>query len=150
MKVRNIDTVDKSLLAPQGPGAHNQAVNKSVLFQRTLTDLSTDHHRAYMQGLAQRIEEQGLKLGHKADIKELQKYRELIGEFINETVSNSYSFHKESSFESRRRHKVLATVTKINTKLEDLAKQVLSGQADNLDILDRVDDIRGLILDIML
>lgn len=128
----------------------DEQTEKSVLFRRALTDLSAEHHEQYMLDLARKINDQGQKLVGKADIHELQKYRELIREFLNETVSNSYTFHKESGFEARRRHKIFATINKINTKLEELAQEVLKEQSDNLEILHKVDDIRGLILDIML
>lgn len=150
MKVRNIQNIEQNLLNPHGPELKDDPFDKSVVFRRALSELGQEQHQRYMAELAQKIEEQGQRLGKRADIKELQKYRELIGEFIKETVSNSYAFNKENSYESRRRHKVFATVNKINAKLEELAKEVLSSEADNLAILNKVDDIRGLILDMML
>lgn len=150
MKVSNIQNIEQNLLSPHGSELKDDPFDKSVVFRRALSVVGEEQHQRYMTELAQKIEEQGQRLTRKADIKELQKYRELIGEFVKETVSNSYAFNKENSYESRRRHKVFATVNKINVKLEELAKEVLSAEADNLAILDRVDDIRGLILDMML
>jgi len=150
MKIRNIRNVEQSLPGSPGLELKEGAVNKRVEFHRTLSELGAEQHQRHMRGLAEEIDIQGQKLVRKADIKELQKYRELIGKFINETVSNSYAFHKENSYESRRRHKIFATVNKINIKLEELAQKVLSAEADNLAILDKVDDIRGLILDMLL
>ena len=150
MKIRNVQNVDPGTFGPAGPDVKELAPDRSLIFRRTLSSLSTEHHERYMAGLVSKIDEQGRQLVKKADIKELQKYRELISEFIKEMVSNSYAFDKENSYETRRRHKVFATVNKINAKLEELAQEMLSSQADNLAILNKVDDIRGLILDIMM
>lgn len=150
MKVHNLPNIEQSLLNPHSAEIRDGSLNKPVVFRQALSELTAEQHQRYMTELSQKIHEQGQRLTKKADIKELQRYRELIGEFIRETVSNSYEFNKENSYESRRRNKVLATVNKINTKLEELAKDVLSAEADNLAILNKVDDIRGLILDMML
>ena len=150
MKIRNVQNAEQSVFGLTGPDAKELALDKALMFRRTLNDLSAEHYQRYMLDLVSRIEKQGRKLVEKADIKELLKYRELICEFTREMVSNSYAFERESSYEARRRHKVFATVNKINTKLEELAQDMFSAQADNLAILEKVDDIRGLILDIML
>jgi len=150
MKINHIHNVEQSILGIPGPEVKESDPDKSLLFRRTVSDLSTEQYQRYMGELVKKIEVQGQKLAQKADIKDLQKYRELISEFIKETVSNSYHFNKENSYEARRRHKVFATVKKINAKLEELAQELLASQADNLAILNKVDDIRGLILDIML
>ena len=150
MKIRNVQNAAQSIFGPAGPEVKELAPDRGLMFSRTLSDLSTEQYRRYMAGLALKIDEQGQKLTQKADITELQKYRELIGDFIRQTVSNSYAFDRENSYEARRRHKVFATVNKINAKLEELMQEMLLAQADNLAILNKVDDIRGLILDIMM
>jgi len=150
MRISNVQNANQSILGLSGAEVKELAPDKELMFSRALSDLSTEQHQRYMAALAHKIDEQGQRLVKKADIKELQKYRELISEFIRELVGNSYSFDKKDSYEARRRHKVFATVNKINVKLEELAQEMLFAQADNLAILNKVDDIRGLILDIML
>ena len=150
MRIGNVQTLEQSVLGSANPEIKGAPWGQALMFQRVISDLTAEQYQRHMAGLLQKIDEQGTKLGQKADIKELQKYRELISEFMGEIVSNSYAFHKENSYEARRRHKVLATVTKVNEKLEELAKEILAAQQDNLAILNKVDDIRGLILDIMM
>ncbi|MCL1975532.1 MAG: YaaR family protein [Firmicutes bacterium] len=150
MKIRNVQNAQQSIFGPAGPETKELALEKSLMFRRTLSDLSAEHYQRYMINLVNKITEQGEKLAEKADIRELQRYRELICEFTREMVSNSYSFEKENSYEARRRHKVFATINRINAKLEELAQDIFSAEAGNLEILHKVDDIRGLILDIMM
>ena len=150
MKIRNVQSAEQSIFGPAGPEIKEAPLQRPLLFRRALSNLGAEQFQRNMAALAHRIDEQGRQLVQKADIRELQKYRELVGEFIREIVSNSYAFDKENSYEARRRHKVFATVNKINVKLEELAQEMLFAQADNLAILNKVDDIRGLILDIMM
>ena len=149
MKIRNVQNTEQSIFGSAGPELKELAPERGLVFRRALSDLNAEQYQRHMVALVNKIDEQGQQLVKKADIRELQKYRELVGNFIGEIVSNGYAFNKENSYEARRRHKVFATVSKINAKLEELAQAMLSSQADNLEILNRVDDIRGLILDIM-
>lgn len=100
--------------------------------------------------LVNQITEQGEKLGKKVDVRELKIYKKLISEFLDETLNNSQKFSKESFIDRRGRHRVYATVKKINSELEELTKDVLSAENDNIKILQRIEDIRGLILDVSL
>lgn len=150
MKIRNVNSLDQGLRNIQNANLHDGVADKGMVFRRHIADASQEEHHEYMLSLSSKIEEQGETLGKKADMTELEKYRDLIREFLNQVVSNGYSFSKENTFESRGRHRVFAIVKKIDEKLEALAEEVLSDQADNLKILDKIDDIRGLILDIML
>lgn len=100
--------------------------------------------------LINQITDQGQKLGKKVDLRELKVYKKLISEFLDETLNNSQKFSKESFIDRRGRHRVYATVKKINSELEELTKDVLSAEKDNIKILQRIEDIRGLVLDISL
>lgn len=100
--------------------------------------------------LVNQITEQGERLGKKVDVRELKIYKKLISEFLDETLNNSHKFSRESLIDRRGRNRVYATVKKINAELEELTNDVLSAQKDNIKILQRIEDIRGLILDITL
>lgn len=150
MKIRNINRADYGLPGTVGVEAPEDVFDKSVVFKKTLTTLSKEQHERHLSELVGEIDKQAQKLAQRADIKEFEKYRSLIRDFIDEIVSNGYSFSKDSAFGSRGRHRIFATVQKIDEKLEALAKDVLEEQSDNIEILHKIDDIRGLILDMML
>lgn len=60
--------------------------------------------------LVNKIEEQGEKLSKKIDLRELKIYKRLISDFLDEVVTNSHKFSKDSSLDRRGRYKVYATV----------------------------------------
>ena len=80
----------------------------------------------------------------------MQQYRTLISELLDEVVSNAYAFQKENSFDSRGRPRVYSLIRKVNDKLEELAKEILSDNQDSIKIISKIDDIRGLIIDVLL
>lgn len=103
-----------------------------------------------LQKKALEIDKQGKHLSSHIDISELKTYKRLVMEFLDEAVRGSSRFSKESFLDRRGRHRVFATVKTINEKLEQLTREVLSSERDNLKILSRIEDIRGLVLDLIL
>ena len=150
MKVRNVNKMEYGPMGARQVEHSSASEASAVSFKRTLTDLSREQYETHMGTLMAKIDEQAEKLTKRADIREFQKYRQMLQEFLDEVVSNGYAFSKDDAFGARGRHRFYATVKTINGKLDEMAKELLSGQADNVDLLHRIDDIRGLILDIML
>ena len=133
-------------------GAETRGVNEveQSVFRRTLTDLSKELHVVRLQEMKKAIEEQGERLADRADVKEYEKYRRLIREFVNEIVSNGYSFSREDAYAARGRHRYIATIQVLDEKLDELGKEVMKEQADKIEVLNRIDDIRGLLMDLMM
>ncbi|NTV89024.1 MAG: YaaR family protein, partial [Clostridiales bacterium] len=74
----------------------------------------------------------------------------LISEFLETAVGNSRKFMKKSLLDRRGRHRVYSIIKKINEEVDQLTQDVMKNESGNIDILRRVDDIRGLILDMIL
>ncbi|MDR3278630.1 MAG: YaaR family protein [Oscillospiraceae bacterium] len=148
MKVQNVNRTAQDLGRPRGAPANGGT--RPLIFQKTMSGLSAQLRDAHFQSLIAGIDAQGDRLSKRADVKELEKYRELIRGFLDEVVSNGYAFSKENAYASRGRHRVFATVKTVDAKLNELAKEVFSEQADSLAILGKVGEIHGLLVDIML
>ncbi|MDR0858005.1 MAG: YaaR family protein [Oscillospiraceae bacterium] len=122
--------------------------DRSVLFRRTLTQASGEAREEHLRALIAKIDDQAARLSEHTDVAEFARYRQYIKDFLDDLVSNGYEFDKQSVFSGRGRARYLVTVKTVNEKLDQLGKEVLSGQADNLSVLHATDDIRGLILDV--
>lgn len=119
-------------------------------FQSSLIKIEGANQEEIIRNLADAIFEQGEKLGKKVDIRELKKYKQLISAFLEEAVGASCKFSKDSFLDRRGRYRVYATIKKINDEVAELTKEVLSSEKDNIKILQKLDDIRGLIMDIFM
>ena len=150
IKVSNYKTSDSGHIPARGHDARGVQESEAPVFRRTLTDLSKEMHHSRLAEMKAAIDEQGKLLGDRVDIKELGKYRKLIRDFLDEIVSNGYTFSKEDAYASRGKHRYIATVKIVDEKLDEIGKEVMKEQADKIEILSRIDDIRGLLLDLML
>ena len=126
------------------------AGGSEVSFWSNLKHVESRNYEVRIKELADSIAKQGEKLGKNIDIMELMVYKKLISEFLGEVVADSYKFFKRSFLDRRGRHRVYAVIKKINEELDALTQEVLSDQKDNIRILQRLDDIRGLIMDIIM
>lgn len=126
---------------------------------------STDQDGAFKFTLASKIEESGLqarltlmmeditqqgkKLGKHMDIRDMKHYRSLIKEFMNEVVTRSHKFSRENFLDKRGRHRVYGIIRLVDETLDELAEELLKDEKDHLMILGKIDEIRGLLLDII-
>ncbi|NLM74549.1 MAG: YaaR family protein [Clostridiaceae bacterium] len=107
-------------------------------------------HEEELKRMALEIEKQGKKLSENIDIYELKVYKRMVMDFLAEAVRSFGRFTKENVLDRRGRHRVFATIKTINKELEQLTQDVLNKERDNLKIIGRIEDIRGLILDLIL
>lgn len=119
-------------------------------FQSRLVRSEGDCREERIRNLAEMIMKQGSKLAEKTDIRELKIYKQMIADFLQEAVHSSLEFSKESFLDRRGRYRVNAVVKKINEELDKLTEDVLKNEKGNIGILQRLTDIRGLVLDILL
>ena len=98
--------------------------------------------------LMEEITMQGKKVGKRMDIREMKKYRMLIKDFMNEIVTRSHKFSRENFLDRRGRHRVYGMIRLVDETLDELAAELIKDEKDHLMILSRIDEIRGLLLDI--
>lgn len=98
--------------------------------------------------LMEEITMQGERLYKKRDVKDMRHYRGLIKEFLNEVVTHSHSFTRENFLDRRGRHRVYGIIRLIDENLDQLAQELMKDEKDNLAILGKIGEIRGLLLDI--
>ena len=121
---------------------------KESMFDSHLRRLDNENYEQRLASALEQINKQGEKLSKFVDIKELKRYKKLIADFLYDAVNNSHKFSKENMLDRRGRHRTYAIITKVNEHVDELTKEVLKEEKDNIKILQKLDDIRGLLLDI--
>jgi len=137
-------------MTPQQPvEAQTQAPKGDDSFKFTLVShIENGELQEKLSSLMKDIEEQGSKLAKHMDIRDMKRYRSLVKEFMNEVTTRSHEFSRENFLDRRGRHRVYGIVKEVDKSLDDLAQELLKDEKDNLAILNKIDDIRGMLLDI--
>ncbi len=118
-------------------------------FAFTLNKLDERGLATRLSGLIDDITVLGKKISEHMDLADMRVYRSKISEFINEVVTNSHQFSRENFLDRRGRHRVYGIVKLVNKNLDELAQELLKSEKDHLKILEKTDEIRGLLLDII-
>lgn len=118
-------------------------------FKSKLESIKEEHIREELKILYDKIEAQSSKLKDNLFIEDLVEYKKLVKEFLNITVKNSHVFYKENSLDRRGRHRVYSLVKRVDNELDELTKDFINVENNRLKILRRLDDIKGLLLDIL-
>jgi len=92
---------------------------------------------------------QGKRLSKHMDVRDMKRYRQLIKNFMNEIVNRSHKFSRENFLDRRGRHRVYGMIKLIDQNLDELAMELIKEEKDNIAILMKIDEIRGILLDLI-
>lgn len=114
-----------------------------------ISNIQEQELQARLNVLMEDITQQGKQLGKRMDIRDMKRYRQLIHDFMNEIVNRSHKFTRENFLDRRGRHRVYGIIRLIDQNLDELAAELIKEETDHISILNRIDEIRGLLLDIL-
>jgi uncharacterized protein YaaR (DUF327 family) len=127
---------------------------KAVLGKVKELPLSEDS----LHELMDEVHNTGDALAQRPFPPEIQAYKEAVRNFVNYVVENSYDTEAQFSKSKIRKmpdgveiteQKKHTIVKVIDSKLEGLAASILRGQANQLEILAKLDEIKGLLVDLL-
>ncbi|RQD71034.1 MAG: DUF327 family protein [Tindallia sp. MSAO_Bac2] len=119
-------------------------------FMEKLNNVKSDEVREHLQGLYGKIAEQAEKISERLYLDDVLHYKRLVREFLDVAAKNSHHFSKQNFLDRRGRHRVYAIVKNVDRELDHLTKEFINQEADRISVLKRLDDIRGMLMDIMM
>ena len=94
------------------------------------------------------IEEYGRRLEQSPVLANLLRYKKKVGALLRFVIERSYAVQESSSYDPQGRRRLFVLVETINQKLEALVQDFLAKHGPPLDLVSRLDEIRGLLLDL--
>ncbi len=142
-----VNQVQQSMPVEQTP----QVSQGDTTFKFTLVShVEEAQLQSKLQGLLQAITEEGEKIAKRKNLRDMKHYRGLVKDFLNEIISRSHNFSRENFLDRRGRHRVLGIVRLVDENLDALAQELMKDEKDNLAILSKIGEIRGLLLDLLI
>ena len=117
-------------------------------FSMALNKEADQQTRQQLEELMDKIQQQGKKLGQTPTFGELKAYRDLVKNFMSEAVGQMYDVDAGAGWDRRGRQKSYTLVKTIDATLEALTEDVRQGQERQLAILEKLDSIRGMLVDL--
>ncbi len=117
-------------------------------FQEKLKAVNEENVRERLDTLLDYVDQYGEKLKETMDKKDLQAYKEQVKEFLK-IIQKEFARTKQSfSWDNQGNLKTYMIIEKINNQMEKLQEEFIQDQADVLEVVRRIDEIRGLLLDL--
>ncbi|MDF2557326.1 MAG: hypothetical protein K0R71_1154 [Bacillales bacterium] len=117
-------------------------------FQKIVSSYSKGLTQERLQQLLQDIDQQGQALSNSPTFTELRKYKNLVKQFMGEVNKNGLGLYQTDTWDPYGGSKTLKTVQILDRKLIELTDHVLNQQQNGLSLLDRIGEIKGLLINL--
>ncbi|HHT17401.1 MAG TPA: YaaR family protein [Papillibacter sp.] len=132
------------------PAASASRGDSSGGFKQSLHQHLKDDMRDQADKLLSEMRALADELTSRVDIAGFERYRALLQQLLGDIAKHAYVFVDERVRDPRGGHRIFSALSVIDEKLDALAKSILEENQNRLDFLSRVDELRGLIMDILL
>jgi uncharacterized protein YaaR (DUF327 family) len=138
-----------NIAKPIGLGVkQTKSDGKAVTFIDKLYQVEEKLWRDKLDTLLEKIQSQGIILAKTRDLKGLKKYKSLVKSFMKEAINSSLKLKQNTSWNQWGKHRMLTIVEKVDENIEELARLMMEGEEKTLAILDKLDEIKGLLVDL--
>ncbi len=130
----------------------NEPTANRPIEQKSFQDfMQNQDEQSSEQKLAERIKQiqmQGDRLTKSMTVRNLRLYKQMIKKFLEDTVRKGVSIKEVTGFDRRGRGKVHKILDEIDGHLLGMADDLLENEQGRVEILFRVGEIRGLLINL--
>jgi uncharacterized protein YaaR (DUF327 family) len=128
----------------------DSVVEQSTEEQSAMFDVGQQgEHRENLEELLDEVHQRGEMLADSQSLENIKRYRQAVSAFLSYVVDNMFTVEEQTSGGNIQRRKRFTQVKIIDRKLESLLQGVLQNQVKQLDVLERINEIRGLLIDLV-
>lgn len=117
---------------------------KTMDFSTTLDMANKEQTEERLQQMLDDIESLGQRLTSTRSVDDAKEYRKKVQEYLSFIVKNIYILRKESG---PLNYGIHIRIEVINQKLDELTKSLIEQQKENIELADKLDEIKGLLVD---
>ncbi|NOU76598.1 DUF327 family protein [Paenibacillus sp. LMG 31458] len=139
------------------PIGKNVKVNENVpppqMAPRNFSDIMQQQDEKFTQEqlskMVQQISLQGDRLSRAMTVRELLQYKLLIKQFLEETARRGVNLRDTKGWDRRGRSKRYKLLEEIDLELLSLADELLENEQGRIEILHKIGEIRGMLINLL-
>jgi hypothetical protein len=160
--MERIDLVHSSILNPHGKNKKKLKKKEKIKtsFTRLINSAEKGEEATFygsnedivdgsIEELLDEVHSIGEELKEKPNLGNISNYKKAVRSFMNYILKSTMGVEEKISGRNILKRKKFTLVKVIDQKLERLAASVLQNQKEQLDILKKVDEINGLLVDLL-
>ncbi len=140
--------VNRPYVAAVGSKGSEQGFSQS--FQQEMNNQEKRKYQEQLEEIFQEITENAQEILKRADLTQFEVYRKKISGLMREILQHAYLFQPEKVRDGSGHQRVYAMVTVVDERLEQMGNELIAQNGAQLDLISRVDEIRGLIMDLFM
>ncbi|MEW9105559.1 YaaR family protein [Paenibacillus sp.] len=128
-----------------------ETVTKPVQHKSFADMMNNRHDQASNDELQQRLQDiyrQGERLAKSMTIRELRMYRMMVKRFLEDTVRRNLKIKETRGWDRRGKSKRYQIVDEIDSALIELADHLLETEQGKIELLHKVGEIRGMLINL--
>ncbi|HLR68819.1 YaaR family protein [Virgibacillus alimentarius] len=127
----------------------NRTAGKSKQgFDRMVQSQTHQLRQQAIEQLIRDITHQGEKLAHFRSFKDLVKFKHMIKDLLQETVSNGLDIKKSYRFNYGGQNHELSIIKEVDEKLIALTEEMMNHEKKSVDLLGMIGEIKGLLVNL--
>ena len=138
MKVRNIGL-------NTGLSIESKNSKSKLDFSDSFNQTNRSKTKEELETYIKEIKTTGERLAVTQNYTDVIKYKQVIKGYLKSIVDYVYDLNKNDSFWDKN---YFTTVKTVNEKLEEITKELIYEQKENIDVAAKIDEINGLLIDI--
>ncbi|QAY67479.1 YaaR family protein [Paenibacillus protaetiae] len=115
-------------------------------FSDTLIQQDAQRSQEELQQKLQDIHNQGERLSRSMTVRELKLYRHMVKQFLEYTARKGIGIKEMRGFDRRGRTKKYKLLDEIDETLVSMAEELLASEEGRLELLSKIGEIRGLLI----
>lgn len=138
------------------PLGQNKTLNNTVARQvptNQFSDLLAQSDRAHsvdeLQQKIRGIQEQGDRLARHMTVRELKLYRQMVKQFLEDTLKRGVGLKEVRGFDRRGRTKRYKLLEEVDAKLLLLAEDMLATEEGRIELLNTLGEIKGILINLL-
>ncbi len=138
---------------------NSNSVKDEIDYEKMLAGLTGEARKKavddIMADLQDKVYSSGANLADAINAQTINEYKKSVKQFLDFAVKNSLDVRSVSSggykmmMKGQGTKKAFVSVKVINEKMDKLTKELLFNQLEKLEILERLDEIKGLLVDLI-
>jgi len=130
----------------------NENTSSQQLQQKSFHDMmqhqSERATREQLQRMLAQIDQQGQRLAKSMTVRELRQYKLMVKHFLEETVRRGVQLRETRGWDRRGRSKRYKLLEEVDQELLGLADDMLSTEEGRIDLLQKIGEIRGMLINL--
>lgn len=127
---------------------NRQTNNPSVRFTGVMEKHNQKMQANSLNKLLADIDQAGDRLMRSRNFRDLAKYKSLVKRFVKEAVDFGMDLNQSQSWNQYGQSRPLKTVQTIDEQLIQLTEEVVSQEKEAIDLLGRIGEIKGLLINL--